>query len=277
MSLIFPRRLFVKSLLIATPLEGAAKELRWLLGARERRKHPELWELYLEERRLPFVLQKLLTNRSCGVDVGSHIGSFLSLLIKHAPNGTHVAFEPTPAKYKWLRSRFPSVEIFPYAVADETARAIFEENLARPGFSRLRRTDNEPLGSTISYEVQTCRLDDVLCDKDKIDLVKLDIEGGELAALRGATNVIKKSRPAIIFECGSEYYLVQKNLSRKDLYDLITRELGYEIFCFADFLFDKGAMSFHEFRKCGLYPFRAFNFVALPNLQHDTITGRLRS
>src|SRR5262245_27473211 len=129
--------LFIKSLLIRTPLEGTAKQLRWLLGTRKRRKHPELWELYLEERRLPLVLQQLLTTNSCGVDVGSHIGSFLSLLIKYAPNGQHIAFEPVIVKNKWLKRRFPEVQIFPYAVADEAGRAVFEQNLARPGYSHL--------------------------------------------------------------------------------------------------------------------------------------------
>ena len=44
----------------------------------------------------------------------------------------------------------------------------------------------------------------------------------------------------------------------------ITQDLGYDIFSFTDFLFDKGEMTYDEFRKCGLYPFRALNFVAVP-------------
>ena len=48
-------------------------------------------------------------------------------------------------------------------------------------------------------EVQTCRLDDVLLEMDRIDLIKLDIEGGgELAALRGAAKVIERWKPALI-------------------------------------------------------------------------------
>jgi hypothetical protein len=92
----------------------------------------------------------------------------------------------------------------------------------------------------------------------------MDIEGGELAALRGATKVIGKWRPSIIFECGPEHTLNAQKSSRKELYDFITISLGYEIFSFGDFVFDKGPTTFHEFRKSGIYPFRAFNFVALP-------------
>lgn len=102
----------------------------------------------------------------------------------------------------------------------------------------------------------------MLPEDQRVDLIKLDIEGGEFEALLGAKRVIGKWRPALIFECGSEYYLKSQNLRRRDLYDLVTGEFGYEIFSFGDFLSNKGCLAFEEFLKCGLYPFRAFNFVA---------------
>ena len=39
--------------------------------------------------------------------------------------------------------------------------------------------------------------------------------------------------------------------------------LVIQLHTFTDFLYEKGPMSFLEFRKCGLYPFRAFNFIAI--------------
>src|SRR5215203_5231064 len=94
---------FLKSRLIGTHAEELSKRFRWLLSARERRKHPELWELYLEEFRLPLILQRLLGENSCGVDVGCHLGSFLALLTELAPNGRHIAFEPIAYKSTWLK------------------------------------------------------------------------------------------------------------------------------------------------------------------------------
>lgn len=264
MSSSVPSWLLAKSLIVGTPLDSAAKRLRWLLGAKDRYSHPELWEMYLEERQLPAVLQRILKEDSCGVDVGAHIGSFLSLLARYAPRGRHVAFEASATKSRWLKRRFPMVEIFPYAVTDEAGSAIFQEDLARPGYSRLQSSILEPETCAVSYEVQACCLDDVLLEKNRVDLIKLDIEGSELAALRGGARLIKRWHPVIIFECGSEYYLNQQKISRQELYNFITAELDYSIYCFTDFLFSKGAMAFEEFRKCGLYPFRAFNFVALP-------------
>jgi FkbM family methyltransferase len=254
--------LYLKSLIIGTSLEEAAKKLRWLFGIKQRLNHPELWELYLEDQRLPLVLQKVLSENSCGVDVGCHIGSFLSLLTRYAPRGRHIAFEPSQLRGGHLKDRFPNATIHTCAVSDVAGVTMFQEDYARPGFSRLQGTVTASKPNTKSYEVETCRLDDILLRETRIDLLKLDIEGGELAALRGAVKSIRRFKPTILFECGSEYDMDEKKLSRHMLYEFITQDLSYEIFSFVDFLFGKGPMTFDEFRKCGLYPFRAFNFIA---------------
>lgn len=253
-----PRSLLLKSFVMRTTLGTLAARLRWPLGALERFKHPELWELYLEERRLPLVLSKLLAADSCAVDVGAHVGSFLRLLLKYAPEGRHSAFEASSTKAEWLRAGFPGVKVFPVAVASKSGVAIFHEDHARPGYSSLSGANQS--ASSTSYEVPTRTLDEALTGLTRLDLIKLDIEGGELDALRGARGLVERFRPAIVFECGSEYIS-----SRSDLFDFLTKTIGYSVFSFTDFLFSKGPMSFDEFRKCGLYPFRAFNFVALPN------------
>jgi FkbM family methyltransferase len=259
-----PTTLFIKSLMIRTPLEPLGRRLRWLLGSKHRHKHPELWEMYLEEQRIPLVLKKVLKDDSCCVDVGGHIGSFLNLLQRYAPRGRHSVFEASPTKSEWLRRRFPEMKVFSCAVAAEDGKAVFEEDYARPGYSALQREGKNSSARRVRYEVETRRLDDVLADVDRIDLIKLDIEGGELAALRGASKLIEQHKPVIIFECGSEYEFAEQKLSKLDIYRFVTEELNYRIFGLADFIFDKGEMGYDEFRKCGLYPFRGFNFVALP-------------
>ena len=252
-----PISLLFKSIVLRTALGTPAARLRWPLGAAQRFRHPELWELYLEERRLPVVLSKLLAHDSCAVDVGAHVGSFLKLLLKYAPEGQHSAFEASPTKARWLQTGFPKVKVFPVAVSSTSGVAVFHEDYARPGFSSLSGDNHST--SSVSYEVQTQTLDEALGDVNRLDLIKLDIEGAELDALHGAVGLIERFRPGIIFECGTEY-----QSSRSDLFDFLTKKLGYNIFNFTDFLFDKGEMSFDEFRKCGIYPFRGFNFIARP-------------
>lgn len=252
----------IKALIVGTPFEEMALRLRWFLGFSQRYRHPELWGIYLEEVHLTQVLRKLLKPNSSAVDVGAHIGSFTSLLQKVSPKGRHVAIEASPNKGAWLKERFHSVDVRIVAASDTNGTAIFQEDTHLPGFSRL---STQSTGDhCVSYSVETCRLDSILNGRD-VDLIKIDVEGLELSVLRGAIETIIRCRPAIIFECGAEYALRDQGISRRELYDFLTQELSYSISTYSDFLFEKGSMKFDEFRRCGLYPFIAFNFVALPS------------
>ena len=252
------RTLLLKAMLVASPFEDVAKGIQSALSFRYRREHPELNELFLEEKLLPKVLARLLTERANVVDVGCHIGSFLSLAMRLSPLGRHTAIEASPTKAAWLARKFPVVRVEQAAISDQVGTAIFEENIAKPGFSRLQ--SNEPSADPVhQYEVAVTTLDAL--NLGPVSLIKIDIEGNELAALRGGVDFIRTHQPKIIFECGAD---ANAGLDRRALFDFIASDLGYRIFTFSEFLFDKGALSFDEFRKCGMYPFRAFNFIAVP-------------
>lgn len=252
------KTLYLKSALVNSPLEGIAKRLQWAAGALFRSSHPELTEVFLEDKRLPLILKKLLQRSSNVLDVGAHLGSFTSQALKLAPAGTHVAIEASPTKAAMLRQRFPGIRIEQVAISDAIGTATFEENLSRPGFSRLHggNPSNDPVHR---YEVNVTTLDAL--DLQRIDFMKIDIEGSELAAFRGGLNFINRDRPTILFECGAE---ANVGLDRPALFQHLTEVMNYEVFTFADLLYNKGPLEFDEFRKCGLYPFRAFNFIALP-------------
>jgi FkbM family methyltransferase len=249
----------LKSMLVGSPFEGLAKNAQWLMGVRHRIKHPEMWEIYQEERLLPLILERLLTRSSNVLDVGSHIGSFLSLASAIAIDGKHVAIDASPTKASRLVSKFSKARIEAVAISDHVGTAMFEENLKNPGFSKLAdgHDDDDPVKS---YEVPLTTLDAL--GLGKIDLMKIDVEGAELVAFKGGRAFIESNRPKIIFECGTAY---KAGLDRFALYDYLTEEMSYQIFLFTDFLYDKGPLGRDEFRKCGIYPFRAFNFVALPS------------
>src|SRR5262249_662041 len=158
-----------------------AKEARWLLGAWKRHQHPELLDIYLEEHRIQIILRRILSDDSCGIDVGAHIGSFLSLLLRYAPYGHHLAIEASPTRGRRLQKKFPKVMVINAALSDETGVSGFIENSKEPGYSRLTTE-----GGTC--KVPTMRLDEI--DIARVELIKLDIEGGELNALRGGINTI---------------------------------------------------------------------------------------
>jgi len=249
-----------KSLLVATPFEEIAKQLRWAAGTPHRMKYPELWGLYSEDRWIKRILQTRLTKTSCVVDVGAHLGSFLNTVLKLAPQGKHIAFEPSPTRYPLLKRKFPHATIFEIAAGEQNTDATFAEDRRLPGFSRLLTAADKDVET---YQVQVRKLDDVLADVGKIDLIKLDIQGAELSALKGAQTLISKWQPLIIFECGQEYGAAEAGYDRKLLYDYLVG-IGYNISTPVDFFFGKEPMSFSEFKKSGLYPFTAMNFVGAP-------------
>jgi FkbM family methyltransferase len=256
----------LKSLIVGSSLEPAAIQLRWFAQSIRRLRHPELWEIYQAERDLPKVVKRLLRTNSSAADVGAHIGSFLSVVLRVAPQGRHLAIEASNEKSAILRGRFPNVEVHGVAASDQDGTAKFQEYARHSGYSHLSRPPITVDEKITSYVVKTKRLDTIAAGRT-VDLIKIDVEGHELQVLRGATETIKRSRPSVIFECGSEYALLDMRVSRRELYDFLTEGLDYSIMTFSDFLFDKGEMKFDEFRRCGLYPFRAFNFVALPRAE----------
>lgn len=52
------------------------------------------------------VINRVLAEKSCGVDIGCHRGDILRLMLAAAPNGTHFAFEPIPDLYAYLVKNF---------------------------------------------------------------------------------------------------------------------------------------------------------------------------
>lgn len=239
-----------KSIIVRSPLEPIVRCARETTELFRVFRYPELAEIYLENRRVVEALKRVLKPDSNAIDAGAHIGSFSKLLLRLAPNGHHIAFEASPVRGASLASSFPEIEVHQAAVTNYNGSVFFSENEKQPGYSKI---------SNKGIEVKCVTIDSVV--STKIDLIKLDIEGAEKAALEGAKNTIEKSQPFLLFECGTEY---QADLDRTALYQLITG-FGYSIYILADFLYDKGALSPDEFRKCGLYPFRAFNYIAKPN------------
>ncbi len=213
----------------------------------------------MEDKYLPKVLERLLSPSSNILDIGCHIGSFLSLAGGIARQGNHVAVEASPTKAQWLVKKFPNVRVEQVAISDQVGSATFEENIRRPGYSRLQGS-NPSTDPVVRYDVDVTTLDN-LAIPHRVDFVKIDIEGAELAAFRGGAKFIEANRPPIIFECGADDNI---GLDRMGLFHHVTQKMGYNVFTFGDYLYTKGPLSADEFRKCGMYPYRAFNFVALP-------------
>lgn len=255
--------LYLKHLLVGTPLQGPSQSLRWLLQTPKRLKHPELKEIYLEDKRAVQVMKKLVSKDSNCIDIGSHIGSVLAELHALAPQGRHFAFEPIPTKAQWLTKKFSRAKVFQVALSDSEGQVTFSQNITNPGFSGLAKAKQRPGDQWEQLEVRCVKLDDMIPNDVKIDFIKIDVEGAEVMALTGAKELITRCKPGIIFESAPEGAKAY-GMTHRNIFDLFTQDLGYDIYFFKDFLEGNAPTDWERFDQAHRYPFAAFNFLGMP-------------
>ena len=182
------------------------------------------------------VMQCCLGADSACIDGGAHQGKVLADMLRLAPRGRHYAFEPLPALAAQLRQNFPQAQVFQQALGARAGKADFVHVTNAPAYSGLReRTYDHDQPHTETLTVEVVRLDEVIPPDAQIAFIKLDLEGGELHALQGGVELIKRCRPLIVFEAGapsSGHYGVGPG----DIHDFITGVLGYRLATMAAWL-----------------------------------------
>jgi FkbM family methyltransferase len=189
------------------PAELADGTRLWL-DARERTEAGPFWNGTYEPNDVA-MLRASLRPGGDYVDVGAHVGLLaLPLARTQLRNGGRVvAIEPARANAERLRRSLamdPALE--PITTVVECAVGA-EDGIAELLGERRTGTGNAailPTGSNNlwSEKVPVRTLDSVLADVEhcRIDAVKIDVEGYELEALRGATETIAHHRPVVYGE-----------------------------------------------------------------------------
>ena len=204
----------------------------------------------IEYDRLTKVIMKrvLKENDNC-VDVGCHKGEILDLMLRYAPKGKHFAFEPIPHLYKNLKTKYQNrVSVFPYALSDKEETSSFQLIENAPAYSGILPRKYEIKNPQIKEITVSLKKLDTLLINEKIDFIKIDVEGGEFAVLKGAEEILKKNKPYIIFEFGlgaGDYYGVKP----VDIYQFLTQTIGLKISCLKDFVKHKKNLSFTQFQE----------------------------
>jgi FkbM family methyltransferase len=155
------------------------------------------------------LMERELHEDSDCLDVGAHAGSVLREIVRLAPRGRHVAWEPLPAFAAGLRLEFPGVEVREAALADAAGERELTHVIDDPGWSGLAARPTPGGGPTETLAVRCERLDDALADGVRPWFVKIDVEGAEALVLRGALRTLRAHRPLVAFEHGrgsAEYH-----------------------------------------------------------------------
>ncbi|CAA9225713.1 MAG: hypothetical protein AVDCRST_MAG76-959 [uncultured Acidimicrobiales bacterium] len=180
--------------------------------------------------------ERLLTINYCGylqrgcsvIDVGAHHGMHSRRFLRYLRPANLLLVEPIPEMAAELRHEFrrrKEVEVRQVALGRESHRATFVVNDHSPGESGLiERRYNEGHGKTRLIDVTVEQLDAWELPF-KVDFVKIDVEGGEVDVLRGASKFLARNRPILSVEYGEPSYSAY-GLSPTTMHD-VAIENGY--------------------------------------------------
>jgi len=160
-------------------------------------------------------------------DVGANFGYYAWLLKSRSPDLAVDLVEPEPENLELIdatlaRTALSDVVVHPVAASYLSGRAVFQRDLVSGATGSLEPASDSFAGrhwrSSASTEVATSTLDDLL--SDKVDLLKIDVEGHEERALSGARALLARDSPVVLFEC---YHGIHAAPA-------VLRRLGYELY-----------------------------------------------
>lgn len=171
------------------------------------------------------------------IDGGAHHGHIIQKFLSSYNNPVIYAFEPFPDSADLLKSRFlndPHIRIFEKALGASDCRVAFNEirntvssSILSPA-ELLYQYHGSRMDILKTIEVEQIRLDHVAELKDReIDIVKLDLQGYELEALKGMQGILKKIK-TITLEV--EFMTLYKNQALFSDIDFFLRQNNFQLF-----------------------------------------------
>lgn len=140
-------------------------------------------------------------------DLGANAG-YLSLMLAKQVGaaGKVFAFEPLPANHERMRANLAlnsqsRVVLVPKAVADKSGGQVFHVH-ASDDMGKLHGSAGRETIYANSIQVETISLDDFVYARNNPvpDVIKMDIEGGEVLVLIGMKRLLAEARPLLFIE-----------------------------------------------------------------------------
>jgi FkbM family methyltransferase len=138
------------------------------------------------------------------VDVGAHLGyeaMLASTLVGRS--GRVVSFEPQEQIAGWTAKnlhRFPQARMVKAAAGQSKGKATFTQcDMARSAFSG--QGGDQHAGAKRQYEVEVMTIGEALAKEERpVDFIKCDVEGAEMAVLRGTQDILREDKPLLVLE-----------------------------------------------------------------------------
>ena len=155
----------------------------------------------------------LLSERDVGtiLDVGAYVGETAIIYRRLFPMATVHCFEPVPESFDRLSSMLsgdPLTIVNALAIGDRTQpvelhvnRSAFTSSTMSPAPDVSAYLSQEHFEEVATHRAESTTIDRYCAERgiDHVDVLKLDIQGGERAALRGATKMLSREAISLIY------------------------------------------------------------------------------
>lgn len=192
----YPLRVLPRNLVMPI-LQGTLRGKKWIVGSQRHAFWLGSYEIAVQRR-----IEQEMKPYGVFYDIGANVGFYSLFAATLIGSGKVFAFEPVPANvaYLWEHLKLNGItNVFPLelAVCDQTGKLSFAvEDSGSMGH----------LHSDGALEVETTTLD-ALIQEERIPppaYVKMDIEGAELKALRGARICFTRYQPKLFLSTHGE-------------------------------------------------------------------------
>ena len=184
------------------------------------------------------LLPRLLGPESVFIDLGANQGEFTVVAARCAVRGRVIAVEPAPTLRENLAvnlrlNGLENVTIVPSAISDSAGvMPLFVDERILEGYHNEGTASlwaGGVRGRTVGeVEVETLDAAVERLAVSRIDLIKIDVEGAELAVLRGGRRSLQRFWPVMLIELSEENFNIAGYTTAELLSEL--GGLGYEVF-----------------------------------------------
>jgi len=188
---------------IVGEFEETRAGLRWTMDAGDYTQQDLFWSGVKDAAEIREALQ-CLPKGGVMFDLGANFGYYAITIATAVQGDCRIyAFEPNPSTMQRFQRNVAlngtrGLHLFEVGVSDAAGHALVVETPNHSGAAYLRQ--NPASGVPVTTL-------DVFCEQnriDRLDLIKMDIEGAELRALHGGIATFKRFRPAMLIELNPE-------------------------------------------------------------------------
>jgi len=203
-----------------------------LLNPTEHIQQQLFWYGYYEKE-LGDLLKKIVRPDDVVIDIGANIGYFSLLVANNIPSVNVISFEPVKDLFQSMNENislndFKNISTINAAVGEiNEEKELYISAFDNLGMSSFKQPENY---SGKKERVKVVTIDNWFKTSglSKIDIIKLDIEGSELAALKGMKDILQKQKLVLIVEVNPET-LSMFSVKPSDICDYL-KQLNFEGF-----------------------------------------------